>query len=383
MEGAIAVGHALVNLSYLNQQPTGLMTYGVQIAPYVRSLPATLLLPQSMYDSGCDSGDGSSPSPLTQDICSVYPIAANMTADQGSRGHLRRLLWTQRALPRLVRQLGGSLLFSPIPEAPLSLKSRSYRLVVTLHDLIPLRFPRQFSPLTLYSRHYVPWVLHQADHILTNSEATARDAVTFFNISAQAITPIPLAYDASHFRNLNLPTQPYFLYLGRPDPHKNIRRVIDAFARLPKSFHVELWIAGTPDPVATPALLQQADDLGIRHRVKQLDYVPYAHLPMLLNQAIALVFPSLWEGFGLPVLEAMACGTPVITSNLSSLPEVAGDAALLVNPYQVDAITHAMKLLLVDAEARSHLRAAGLSRAQQFSWEKTGTQTVELLRRYL
>ncbi|MGB3494590.1 MAG: glycosyltransferase family 1 protein [Elainellaceae cyanobacterium] len=368
------MSHVLVNLSYLNQQPTGLMTYGVQIAPYVRSLPATLLLPESIQTLG--SLDLSQPSDQ------IYRIPENMTADQGSRGHLRRLLWTQFKLPQLVRQLDASLLFSPIPEAPLGIGRKPYRLVVTVHDLIPLRFPKRFSPLTLYSQHYVPQVLHQADHILTNSKATADDVTKFFGISSQKMTPIPLAYDQEHFRVLDLPTQPYFLYLGRPDPHKNVSRIIEAFAKLPISPEVELWLAGTPDPVATPALLQQAEALGVGNRVKQLDYVPYADLPKLLNQAIALVFPSLWEGFGLPVLEAMACGTPVITSNLSSLPEVAGDAALLVDPYRVDEIAHAMKLLLVDAEARSHLREAGLRQVQQFSWEKTGTQTAEVLHRY-
>lgn len=366
------MSHALVNLSYLNQQPTGLMTYGAQIAPYVRSLPATFLLPESLQSFG----------DLDPSRDSCFSIPANMTADQGSRGHLRRLLWTQFTLPRLIQQLDASLLFSPIPEAPLSIRRNPYRLVVTVHDLIPLRFPKRFSPLTLYSRHYVPQVLHQADHILTNSKATAEDVTQFFEISPQKITPIPLAYDKQHFRVLDLPTQPYFLYLGRPDPHKNVPRIIEAFAKLPISPEIELWLAGTPDSIATPALFQQAEELGVGHRVKQLDYVPHEDLPKLLNQAIALVFPSLWEGFGLPVLEAMACGTPVITSNLSSLQEVAGDAALLVDPYNVDEIAHAMKLLIVDGEARSHLREAGLARVQQFSWEKTGTQTAEILHRY-
>lgn len=337
------------------------MTYGVNLVPYLRSLNPTVLTPQTIAGA------------------TAYPVPPTMTADQGSQGHLRRLIWTQCQLPRLYRRLQASLLFSPIPEAPIWTRVQS---VVTVHDLIPLRFPERFSSLTLYSRYYVPQVLHRARHIIANSEATARDAVDFFGIPAQKITPIPLAYDASHFRPLDLPTQPYFLFIGRPDPHKNVHRLIEAFAHLPAHQGMELWLAGTPDPIQTPALLDHAKELDVLDRVKVLDYVPYEDLPQLLNQAIALVFPSLWEGFGLPVLEAMACGTPVITSNLSSLPEVAGDAALLVDPYNIEAIAHAMRMLVMDAEARSHLREAGLQRVKQFSWEKTGTATAEVLSRY-
>ncbi|NET33111.1 MAG: glycosyltransferase family 4 protein, partial [Cyanothece sp. SIO1E1] len=106
-------------------------------------------------------------------------------------------------------------------------------------------------------------------------------------------------------------------------------------------------------------------------------------LPRLINQAIALLLPSLWEGFGFPVLDAMACGTPVITANLSSLPEVTGNAALLVDPYSVDEISAAMSTVAHDGQVRSHLRQAGLTRASQFSWAKTGQATVEVLQQYL
>lgn len=356
------MAHLLVNLAFLNTQPTGLMTYGANIVPYLRSLSPTLLTPQVFPEA------------------TNYSIPTTMTADQGSKGHARRLLWTQFRLPSLYQRLDASLLFSPIPEAPLGARIRS---VVTIHDLIPLRFGKWRSPLTLYSRQYVPWVLRQADHILANSEATAQDVVNFFSIPASKITPISLAYDANHFRVLDVPKANYFLFLGRPDPHKNIHRVIEAFAQLDCRGDSTLWFAGTPDPKVTPFLLQQAEALGIADQVKVLDYVPYDELPNLLNQAIALVFPSLWEGFGLPVLEAMACGTPVITSNISSLPEVAGDAALLVDPYCVEAITQGMKTILMDDAARSQLREAGLKRVKQFSWATTGQLTADVLNHYI
>jgi glycosyltransferase involved in cell wall biosynthesis len=253
-----------------------------------------------------------------------------------------------------------------------------------VHDLIPLRFPKRFSPLTPYFRYYLPQVLKQAEHIVCNSVATAKDITDFYSISAAKITPILLAYDANHFRKLDLPNNKtsYFLYLGRHDPYKNIGRLIKAFAKIPNRDY-QLWIAGPSDKRYTLKLQAQIKELDLCDRVKFLDYVPYEQLPILLNQALALVFPSLWEGFGLPVLEAMACGTPVITSNLSSLPEVTGDAAILIDPYNVDEMAAAMQAVAEETELRSRLRVLSLQRASQFSWAKTGQATVEILQRYL
>ncbi|BDI15019.1 hypothetical protein ANSO36C_08210 [Nostoc cf. commune SO-36] len=249
--------------------------------------------------------------------------------------------------------------------------------------MIPLRFPKRFSPLIPYHRYYTPQVLKQAQHIICISQTTAQDITKFYGIPANKITPIPLAYDRTHFRPLNLATRNYFLYIGRQDPYKNIHRLITAFAALPNCKDYELWLVGPSDSRYTPTLKAQVAELSITNQVKFLDYVPYSELPKIINEAIALVFPSLWEGFGLPVLEAMACGTPVITSNLSSLPEVAGDAAILINPYNTGEITEAMQAIATDSALRSRLSSQGIIHCQQFSWEKTGKATVEVLSRYL
>jgi glycosyltransferase involved in cell wall biosynthesis len=248
--------------------------------------------------------------------------------------------------------------------------------------MIPLRFPKSFSPLTPYHRYYIPQVLNQAQHIICNSQATAKDLVDFFHIPINKITPILLAYNRSHFQFLNLPTRNYFLYIGRQDPYKNLQRLITAFSALPHKNDYELWLAGPYDQRYSPLLEIQTQELGINHLVKFLNYVSYNELPTIINQAIALVFPTLWEGFGLPVLEAMACGTPVITSNISSIPEVAGDAAILINPYNPAEITAAMQAIIHDSELRKQLSEKGLKRANQFSWEKTGLATVEVLKQY-
>jgi glycosyltransferase involved in cell wall biosynthesis len=374
----------LVNLAYLIERPTGTTAYALNLLPYLQKL-------DPIYLATAASG-------LSRAQYTAVPD--NMT--QGAAGHVRRLWWTQFQLPKLCQQRhagqlsSSNLLFSPIPEAPIAIRhsirhaSRHpgpCRSVVTFHDLIPLRFPEQFGAIKHYYRTYVPQVLAQAEQVICNSEATARDVVDFYGISASKLVPIPLAYDAHHFRPIatkpDLPginRLPYFLMLGRQASYKNIGPVIAAMAQLPECI---LLIAGPSDPRYTPQLKALAQELGVSSRIQFLSYVPYAQLPALLSHAIALVFPSLWEGFGLPVLEAMACGTPVITSNVASLPEVAGEAAYFINPTNGAEIGNAMHHLAHDSQMRQQLSSAGLQRAQQFSWAKTGQATVEVLQQYL
>lgn len=352
----------LVNLSFLFSRPTGISTYAINLFPYLQALNPTLLSAQNYEDFSC------------------HLIPDNLTPAQGSKGHLRRLLWTQFQIPKIYQQLQSKLLFSPVPEAPIYSKCRY---VVTVHDLIPLRFPKSTSPLTLYNRYYLPLVLQQAEHIICDSQATAQDLNQFFQISPQKITSIMLAYDADNFRDLNLETKPYFFYIGRHDPYKNLSRMIQAFAAIPNCQDYQFWIAGSADARFTPELQRQVKELGLEKQVRFLDYISYQQLPIIMNQALALVFTTLWEGFGLPVLEAMACGTPVITSNISSLPEVAGDAAILVNPYNVSEISAAMGSIIEEEQLRSHLSLLGKQRASQFSWQKTGAATQEVLQQFL
>ncbi|MCJ8281218.1 MAG: glycosyltransferase family 4 protein [Rivularia sp. ALOHA_DT_140] len=356
----------IINLSIIFSQPTGISNYAQNLFPYLKSLQPTLLTSQ-LYPE-----------------FNYYPVPDNLTPAQGTKGHLNRLIWTQFQLPKIYKQLKAKLLFSPIPEAPFNTKCRY---IVTFHDAIPLRFPKPLSPLTYYHRYYVPQILHKAEHIICNSEATARDINQFYQVCENKITPLHLAHDNQNFRLLTsikkYENEPYFLYLGRQDPYKNLQRLISAFAALPVNKEYQLWFAGPEDKRYTPLLKAQIQELGISEQVKFLNYVPYSELPKIISQALALVFPSLWEGFGFPVLEAMACGTPVITSNISSLPEVAGDAAILINPYDIGQLTEAMELIATDGQLRNSLSELGIERAKQFSWEKTGKATVEVLSRFL
>jgi glycosyltransferase involved in cell wall biosynthesis len=359
----------------LVEKPTGITNYTNNILPYLLPLNPKLLIAEKYQDFTEKTKVNNN---------SIYHISEKLSPDYRSKGHFYRLTWTQFKLPQIYHNLQAKLLFSPVPEAPLLSKCRS---IIMVHDLIPIRFPKPKSPLNPYFRYYIPQVCQQAQHIICNSQATASDLIDYFKIPASKITPIHLAVDNSQFKVINSAKQlnklPYFLYIGRHDPHKNVPKIIDAFAQLPNNKDYELWLVGPPDDRYTPYLEQQAKELKIHSQVKFLNYVSSQELPIIINQAISLVFPTLWEGFGFPILEAMACGTPVITSNISSLPEVAGDAAILVNPHRSQEISNAMYNIATDEKMRQQLRDLGLKRAKKFSWKNTGIQTKEIINKYV
>lgn len=353
----------LINLSYLMERPTGISTYALGLLPQLRCLDPLVLSPRDLPGFRRQA------------------ISDQLSPEWGMRGHMRRLLWTQFHCPRIYLHQGGDLLFSPLPEAPLFSHCRS---VVTLHDLIPAHFPEWRQKNRYYYRWYVPRVLHHAEHILCDSQATADDAIRFHRIPAQKLSVIPLACDTDRFQWLDLPRQNYFLYVGRDAPNKNLWRMIRALGQMQtRGSGVELWLAGGLKPDTLRDLNRWIDELDLGSQVKVVGYVDPEQLPVMINQAIAVLMPSLWEGFGLPVLEAMACGTPVITSEISSLPEVAGEAALLVDPYSVEAIAAAMDRVITDADLWRQLHELGLARVKQFSWSRTGEMTREILARFL
>jgi glycosyltransferase involved in cell wall biosynthesis len=360
----------IINLSMLVQKPTGIANYINGILPYFDSLKFRSLVPKqySHHDYVKDP----------------YLISDKLNPDCGSKGNFSRLAWTQFQLPNIYRKLKARLLFSPVPEMPLFSRCNT---VIMVHDLIPIRCPRNGSALTTYFRYHLPFVCQQATHIICNSQATADDIVDFFQIPAKKITPIFLGYNKNRFRKIKglqkHPDKPYFVYLGRHNHHKNVSRIAFAFAQFQYRQDYELWFVGPTDSRYTLSLQQQVRELGIAPQVKFLDYVSCDDLPIILNQAHALVFPSLWEGFGFPVLEAIACGTPVITSNLSSLPEVAGDAALYVNPYEIKNIVEAMNRVTEDEKLRKQLIELGLERAKKFSWQKTANETIQVIEQFL
>jgi glycosyltransferase involved in cell wall biosynthesis len=287
---------------------------------------------------------------------------------------LRRLLWTQNQLPTLLKAQGSPLLVSPLPEAPLL---RGVRSVVLAHDLLPLRYP-QPSPLLAYHLAYVPLVLHRATRVLCNSEATAREVHGRLGVPLRRLITIRLGFDPRELRPLGLERGAEVLVLSRHDPHKNLGRMLQAFA-LVRDPEATLHLVGPHDPRLTPRLQALARDLGIDQRCRWSPWVSDQERLLLLNRCGVLVIPSLWEGFGLPALEAMACGAPVVAARAGALPEVVGNAALLVDPRQPAAIADAIGSCLREPAVARHAAVEGPRRAARFSWAETGTQLTQLL----
>jgi glycosyltransferase involved in cell wall biosynthesis len=275
---------------------------------------------------------------------------------------------------------------------PLFFKAGKY--VVTIHDVIPLVLPWAFPP-----KHR--WVLatalarirKQAEMVIVPSTSAAEDVGHFLRVERQRISIIPMgcesrfqpvgepALAAALRRQYNLPER-YILFVGTLEPRKNIITLLQAFAQV---------IAETPQDDLTLVIaggkgwggedyMSTVDALKLHDHVRFAGFVEDDHLPALYRGALLFVYPSLYEGFGLPVLEAMACGTPVITSNRASLPEVAGDAALLVDPTRPEALAAAMTSIMNDGTLRQALRAKGLARARTFTWDAVAQQTVAIYR---
>ncbi len=283
-----------------------------------------------------------------------------------------RAVYLHAFLPRILDKVQPDVCHYTNFLAPVS-EERPY--VVTIHDM-GLETLGSAHPLAkrVYTRRLVPHVARKAKLIITNSEYSKWEIVKYLGICEDRIRVTPLAASAE-FRPVPIPARaPYFLYVGNLEPRKNLDRLIEAFARIPKKDH-ELLIVGNRWYQGSRAE-QKARSLGLNGRVKFLGYVPRSDLPTIFSGATGFVYPSLLEGFGLPIVEAMACGTPVITSNSSSMKEVAGQAALLINPTDVREMTDAMARLADDAILRRELSKQGLKRAAEFSWEKTAQLTL-------
>ncbi|MDK1020947.1 MAG: glycosyltransferase family 1 protein [Candidatus Hydrogenedentes bacterium] len=269
--------------------------------------------------------------------------------------------------------------------------SRASKVILTVHDLSFLREPGWFRwDRSVYYRAMIRRSVRHATRILADSEATSRDLQDYLDVDPSRIDVTPLGVD-SRFRpasdnevarareTYKLP-KTFFLFVGTLEPRKNVPRLIQAFDSIAGECEADLAIAGR-DGWKFDSIYDAAAAAKHSGRIHFLGYVADDMLPAVLSAAEAFVWPSLWEGFGLPPLEAMACGAPVITSNTSSLPEVVGDAALTVPPEDADAIAHAMRSLLADPELRRSLRDRGMRRAGEFTWRRTAEQTYAAYRK--
>ena len=269
------------------------------------------------------------------------------------------------------------------------------RTVITVHDLIPIIYPGIIKGFQhrLVGNYLLPHAIRHASVVVSVSEATKKDILDYIQIPEGKVTVVYEGKNPSFYPRLadNLTVRetrsyygvgdcPYILCLSVCDPKKNASASIKAFAEMIRRLECEclLFMAGSAEK-GERELERMAGELKVRDRVIFAGFIPDEQLPILMSGARALCFPSLYEGFGLPVLEAMACGCPVITSNISSLPEVAGDAALQVDPNDIQQLSRAMEKLLTDDTLYDDLKARGISRAKRFSWENAASQLLDIL----
>jgi glycosyltransferase involved in cell wall biosynthesis len=266
--------------------------------------------------------------------------------------------------------------------------------VCTIHDLAALDHPEWFSPkFTAWYQWLIPRLVRRIRHVIAVSEFTKQRLVAVTGLDRRNITVVlngvderfrPAAADqvCRVKRELGIESDEFLLYVGSLEPRKNLARLLDAWALIDKTGHpgLELVIAGAR---GRSAVFSDTCDLTSMPNVHFVGYVSEEQLPVLYSDALALVYPSLYEGFGLPPLEAMACGTPVVTSNVTALPEVVGDAAIQVDPTDPRSIAKGIQQLLDDPYLADELARRGLSRVRELTWERTAQHTWNVLQDYL
>lgn len=323
-----------------------------------------------------------------------FDLELRQSAHWDTQHPLRRILWEQLALPLVAQRTRLDLLHGSVNVNPAISPCPS---VVTVHDLSFMRFPQAFPALQrLYLRTQVRRSARGARRVIAVSEATRRDVTALFGVPAERIDvvyngvdpsfcPAPQDQVAAFRRRQGLPER-YLLHVGTLEPRKNLVRLIQAFHAARRQSQdlqtVKLILVGGKG-WSYDEIFREVERLTLADAVSFAGYVPDEMLPWWYRAASVFVYPSLLEGFGLPVLEAMACGVPVVTSRVSSLPEVAGDAALLVDPASVAELADALVRLLTNEALAVDLRQRGLARSATFSWQRTAQETAAVYRRAL
>ncbi|MGD1996119.1 MAG: glycosyltransferase family 1 protein [Anaerolineae bacterium] len=300
-----------------------------------------------------------------------------------------RVIWEQFVQPYALCRERVDLAHAPVFVAPLA---ASCPLVVTIHDLSFLRLPHVFHPAKrLYLNVFTRASVRRAQRIIAVSTHAAEETARLLGVQRGRVDVICHGVDSEFhprspeevraFRERRGLPERFLLFVGTLEPRKNLVRLVEAFARL-REPGLKLVLAGGRG-WSYEEILARVEDLELEEEVVLPGFIPGDELPLWYNAATLLVYPSLYEGFGMPILESLASGTVVLTSDRSSLPEAAGDGALLVDPYDVDAIAEGMHQLLTDELLRRELRRRGMIHAARFSWAQMAIETVGVYRRAL
>ena len=308
----------------------------------------------------------------------VMPVVPH-TPMQGIRGHL----WEQTVLPRMI---GDALLWSPANTGPLSIANQ----VLTIHDLGSIEHPEWYSRLfAAWYRWLTPELMKRVRRVITISRFSRERILALVNIDESKVVVVSPGVDAM-FRprpdqeikrvcsDLGIPSPHYLLSLGALEPRKNLSRLVAAWSSCVERVPEEIWlvIAGASAPRKVFNRLELGE---LPPRVHLAGFVADGNLPALYSGALAMVYVSLYEGFGMPALEAMASGTVPIVSGNTSLPEVVGDAGVCVNPFDIEQIAGAIEHVIDDSEHRAALRIRATQQSQRFSWERAAVQTWTVL----
>ncbi|MBI2930938.1 MAG: glycosyltransferase family 4 protein [Planctomycetes bacterium] len=354
-----------INATFASETPTGIGVYTLEIARRLLHRDGTFAY-------------ASTPSlarEFPKRILGTYP---SLSPSGGTRAHLCRLAWAQFALPYLAHRNRLSVVYATMPEGSL-LPTVPH--VVTVHDLVQLAFPHFYPHLQFYVGQVMPRVVRRAAAVIADSEHTRRELVHRFGLDPRKVTVVAAGVDHDRFR----PRPPgpmthrygrYILTVGDLRPHKNLPRALRAFDLLDDD--LKLVIVGRSGQGSDDEIQRTLAGLRRRDRVVFTGYVPAEELPQLYSEAAVFLFPSLYEGFGIPPLEAMACGAPVAASNATSIPEVCGDAARTFDPTSIDAMAQALRDVLADPAL---WRRRSLARAKCFSWDRAADQIDAVLRK--
>lgn len=371
---------------------TAAVTQGGGIGRYTRELLRALVQEGNHYCFRIFAGR----SPEAPPIDSPIPSGAHVSFRQLplSPRWLYRI-WYRLRLPLPVQVFTGSVDLFHSPDFVLPPVMGNIPTILTVHDLSFALYPETFTPaLVNYLERVVPWSVRRATHILADSESTRQDLIRLYGTPETKITVL---YSGVHARfnttvdedavakvreKYEIGEAPFAFTVSTLQPRKNHQLLIRAFRDVASQTNHNLIIAGGRGWLYEK-MLEEVEQQGLQERVRFIGFVDDGDLPALYNAASLFVFPSLYEGFGLPVLEAMACGTPVVSSNASSLPEVTGDAAVQLSPHDEAAWTGAMLRVINDRALRNRLIATGHSQAQRFRWSGAARKLLELYGRVL
>ena len=359
--------HVGVDARILSASLTGIGRYTFELSKKWTHNPSTKL---SFY----------TPTPVTDEV--IQSMKPGVFKSASCHNRLSKMMWSQTKLPYWAGRDQVDLFWGPTHRLPRFLP-KSIARVVTIHDLVWKFAPQTMRPLSLWvEKRLMPEAIEMADLVMADSQSTASGIAEVFPQFSDKVRVVHLGVSMPHdpsesaLSQLNI-IKPYFLFVGTIEPRKNLERLLRAFSMIPELLRSQfsLVIAGGVGWGGVN-LEKMIRSYRLQHSVQLLGYVTDHQLAALYSNARFLAMPSLYEGFGLPLLEAMQYGTPVLTSHAGSMVEVAGDGGILIDPYSVESISAGIQKMLLDDELIKILSIKAMRRAQDFSWDKCAAETM-------